>query len=48
MSSRPWFQPKRFPNEVIGDLPKPYLLRWWLARKSRIKVLENLYLHHVL
>lgn len=50
-SEDPWFKPKREPDEVIGGELRPYMLRWHIARKSRIpflsKLLENVYLHRV-
>lgn len=48
MSEEPWFKPKRKHDEVIGGEENPYIQRWYLARKSSIKVLENLYLHKIL
>lgn len=43
-----WLRPDRLPDEVIGGEDRPYIERWHIFRKWKIKVLENVYLHRIL
>jgi len=47
MSIVNWLRPDRQPDEFIGGQERPLIERWHIFRKSRLKFLENVYLHRI-